>query len=215
MCHDRSWIVPLLLGVLLMTAACGDPGGAAQPMEPGLIGGWSTAGCEFHREPRTTTVAGTSMLVTPPELDAAIARIDRGGRDTYPSSYAGIEVDQQNVRAIVYRVPSAEFDEFIRDSARDTCVVVRDAAHALAELTAWHDRIVGDLPTWADRGVRISTVGARHDGAGVEIGTEDIERARVELPLTYGPHAPLVLVEEGPVTPLASPTVPPAPQAGG
>jgi hypothetical protein len=212
--HDRSWIVPLL-GVLLMTAACGDSDAAAQPMAPGLIGGWSTAGCEFHRQPRSTTVAGISMPVTPPELDAAMARIDRGGRETYSASYAGLEVDQQNVRAIVYRVPSADFDEFIRDNAEDTCVVVRDAAHTLAELTAWHDRIVRDLPTWTERGIRISTLGARHDGAGVEVGTEDIARARVELPLAYGRQAPLVLVEEGPVTPLASPTVPPAPQPGG
>jgi hypothetical protein len=213
--HHRSWIVPLLFGLLLVTADCGDPGAAGQPMEPGLIGGWSTAGCEFRREPLTTTVAGTTMPITPPELDAAMARIDRGGRDRYATSYAGLEVDQQQVRAIVYRVPSAEFDDFIRASAEDTCVLVRDATHGLAELTAWHDRIVRDLSTWADRGVRISTVGARHDGAGVEVGTQDVERARVELPLVYGRQAPLVFVQEGPVTPLPTPTVPSAPQPGG
>jgi hypothetical protein len=155
------------------------------------------------------------MPVTPPALAAAMARIDRGGRTEHTDSYAGLEVDQQRVRAIVYRVPSAEFDDFVRNSAEDTCVVVRDAAHALAELTAWHDRIVADLRMWGDRGVRISTVGARHDGIGVEVGTPDVTRTRIELFTAYGRRAPLVFVEEGPVTPLTSPTVPTVPQPGG
>jgi hypothetical protein len=214
--QDPARIVPLLLAAMLVTAACGDPGEAARSSEPGLTGGWATAGCEFHREPLTTTVGGVTVPVTPPRLDAAMARIDRGGRADHPDSYAGLEVDQQQVRAIVYRVPSAEFDDFVRVSAEDSCVVVRDAAHGLTELTAWHDRIVADLPMWADRGVRISTIGARHDGIGVEVGTPDVPRTRDALVAAYGPQAPLVFVEEGPVLPLAaSPTVPAAPRPGG
>jgi hypothetical protein len=213
--HHRPWVVPLLLVAALVTAACGDPGAAARALEPGLTGGWATAGCEFDREPVTTTVAGMAIPATPPALDAAMARIERGGRADHATSYAGLEVDQRQVRAIVYRVPSAAFDDFIRVSAEDTCVVVRDAAHALAELTAWHDRIVADLPMWADRGVRIFTVHARHDGIGVEVGTDDVGRAREALAAVYGRRAPLVFVEEGPVRPMASPTVPSVPQPGG
>jgi hypothetical protein len=211
----RNRILPLLLVVALMTAACDDPGEAARSAEPGLTGGWATAGCEFHREPLTVTLGGVTLPATPPALDAAMARIDRGGRADHPDSYAGLEVDQQRVRAIVYRVPSAEFDEFVRLSAEDSCVLVRDAAHSLTELAAWHDRIVADLPMWADRGVRISTVGARHDGVGVEVGTQQVAHTRDELIAVYGERAPLVFVEEGPVTPLVSPTLPPAPQPGG
>jgi hypothetical protein len=212
---ERVGIVGVVLAVVLVTAACGDPGEAGQSIEPGVTGGWATAGCEFHREPLTTTFGGVTMPATPPALDAAMARIDRGGRADHPDSYAGLEVDQQRVLAIVYRVPSAEFDDFVRVSAQDSCVLVRDAGHGLTELTAWHDRIVADLPMWADRGVRISTVGARHDGVGVEVGTEQVTRTRDELIALYGPQAPLVFVEEGPVTPLASPTVGKAPQPGG
>jgi hypothetical protein len=208
-------ILPLLLAAVLMTAACDDPSEAARSTEPGLTGGWATAGCEFHREPLTTTVGGVTMPATPPALDAAMARIDQGGRAHHPDSYAGLEVDQQRVRAVVYRVPSAEFDDFVRQSAQDSCVLVRDAAHGLTELTAWHDRIVADLPMWADRGVRISTVGARHDGIGVEVGTQEVARTHDELVAAYGERAPLVFVEEGPVTPLASPTMPKVPQPGG
>jgi hypothetical protein len=155
------------------------------------------------------------MLTTPATLEAAMARIEAGGRERFADSYAGLEVDQAGVRAIVYRVPSADFDDFVRLSAEDACVVVRDAAHALGELRAWQDRVVADLPRWSERGVRVSTVGARHDGAGVEIGTPDVELARRELPGHYGGEAPLIVVEQGPVTPLPSTGRAPAPRPGG
>lgn len=212
--HHR--IALLLLGATFVTAACGDASEAARPEPTGLTGGWSTAGCEFQRQTLTVTVDGRAEPATPPKLDAAMARIEAGGRARYARSYAGIEVDQKHVRAIVYRVPSAAFDKFVRNSAEDTCIVVRDAPHGLAELTAWHDRIVADMATWDKRGIRIFTVGARHDGVGVEIGTPDVELARREMPAAYGVRAPLVFVEQGPVTPLVtSTTMPPAPQPGG
>jgi hypothetical protein len=212
--HDRPRIA-LLLGATLVTAACGgDPSAAARPERTGLTGGWSTAGCELHREPMTMTAGGRPMPITPPRLDAAMARIDSGGRAAYAHSYAGIEVDQEQVRAIVYRVPSAKFDKFIRNSAEDTCIEVLDAPHGLTELTAWHDRIVADLPMWAARGVRIFTVGARHDGTGVEIGTPDVELARHEFPTVYGQDVPVVVVERGPVSPLAPSTRPQGPRPG-
>ena len=211
----RHRIALLLLGTTFMTAACGEPSQAARPEPTGLTGGWRTAGCELHRETMRITVNGQMMPATPPNLEAAMARIEAGGRDRYAVSYAGIEIDQQNVRAIVFRVPSAAFDHFIRNSAEDACIEVRDAPHALAELTALHDRIVADLPMWERRGVRIWTVGARHDGAGVEIGTDDVERARREMNVEYGAQAPLIFVRQGPVVPLQPSTIPPAPLPGG
>jgi hypothetical protein len=200
--HGRLWSALLLLGAALVTAACGGPSEAARPEPTGLTGGWSTAGCEFHRAPETMTVGGHVMPVTPAKLQAAIDRIEQGGRGRWADTYAGIEVDQAQVRAIVYRVPSAAFDKFVRNSAEDTCVVVRDAPHGLAELTTWHDRIVADLRMWEKRGIRISSVGARHDGAGVEIGTQDVGLARTELAAQYGAKAPLIFAEQGPIRPL-------------
>ena len=200
--YDRIRAGLLLFAVVLVTSACGEP-----PRVPpvGLTGGWETAGCEFSRPPVTATTGSGTMPATPPSLDAAMNRIDRGGRDDFPDSYAGLEVDQQRVRAVVYRVPSAEFDNFIRLTAENTCVVVRDSLHGLRELNQWHDRVVADLGLWSAKGIRIVTVGARHDGFGVEVGTRDVERARAELPLRYGEQAPLIIVEHGPVTPLAQP----------
>ncbi|GID96833.1 hypothetical protein ACFQFC_26745 [Amorphoplanes digitatis] len=202
--RDRYRLRLLLLGVVLMTSACDEP---ALPM-PGLTGGWTTAGCEFSRPAETVNVGGRILPATPAPLAAAIARIDAGGRADHAASYAGLEVDQQHVRAIVYRVPSAEFDDFIRFSAENTCVVVRDAVHSLTELTAWHDRIVADLAAWTAAGVHISSVVARHDGTAVEIGTPDVDLARIELPRGYGRAAPLTFVEQGPVLPMAVPNTP-------
>ncbi|WP_433834200.1 hypothetical protein ACQP2E_35780 [Actinoplanes sp. CA-015351] len=186
-------------------AGCGALDGAGRPPErAGLVGGWRTAGCAFARSPQYTVTGKVRVPVTPPVLSDAMERIDQGGRDRFAERYSGMEIDQKRVRAVVYRVPSAGFDDFVRSSAEDACIVVRDSAHAVAELTGWQERVVADLHYWVDQGVRIVTVGSRHDGVGVEIGTRDIDQARLQLPERYGAEAPLVFVEEGPVLPLTS-----------
>jgi hypothetical protein len=195
-------LVPCLaLGAILMIGGCGDPEDEAST--PGPTGGWSTAGCELARQPESLTVGGLTMPTTPAALEAAIGRIDQGGRNDFRDSYAGLEVDQDLVRAVVYRVPSARFDDFIRQAAENTCIVVRDAPHSTADLGVWHDRVLADLSFWTARGIRIVTIGARHDGSGVEIGTQDVDRARLELPARYGSRVPLVFVDQGPVRPLS------------
>ncbi len=207
MLRDRFRIVlGLLLGTVLMIGGCGDPDD--ETMAPGAADGWRTAGCELARQAESIMVGTVSMPATPAALDAAIARIDEGGRGDFKDSYAGLEVDQQRVRAVVYRVPSAGFDDFIRQAAATACIVVRDAAHSVADLGVWHDRVLADLAFWTARGIRIATIGARHDGTAVQIGTQDLDRARLELPARYGSRAPLVFVAEGPVTPLSAPTLP-------
>lgn len=193
----------LLLAGLLMIGGCGEFETADQPEPPGATAGWRTPGCEFSRVPEFVERGGFRMPVTPAQLSAAMERIEQGGRLRFPDTFAGIEVDQRRVRAIVYRVPTAssEFDDFIRETAKTNCFVVRNAAHAVAELGVWHDRVVADLAYWTVRGVRIVTVGSRHDGAGLEIGTRDVAKARDEMPAHYGGDAPLIFVEQGPATP--------------
>lgn len=194
----------LLAGALVMTApACG--AGDEVPADlSGPTGGWHTIGCEFSRPPQYSSAGGgRRMLTTPARLAAAMERIDRGGRERFADSFAGLEVDQAKVQAVVYRVPSDDFDDFIRVSADDTCVVVRDAAHPVSELTTWHDRVVADLPYWTAQGLLITTVGGRHDGSGVQVGTRDLERTRQALLARYGEHAPFIFVAEGPFRPMA------------
>jgi hypothetical protein len=196
----------LVLGAILMiVSGCGDPDDAPASAP---AGGWSTAGCELARQPESITVGAVSMPSTPTALRAAMERIDQGGRGDFKNSYAGLEVDQELVRAVVYRVPSAPFDDFIRQAAENACILVRDAPHSVADLGVWHDRVLADLAFWTARGIRIVTIGARHDGSGVEIGTQDLDRARLELPARYGSRAPLVFAAQDPAVPLVAPTIP-------
>jgi hypothetical protein len=197
--------VGVALGVLLMIGGCGHVGDDKVD-EPGLTGEWSTAGCAVPRTPGHMTVGGVAMPVTPAKLDSVINRIDATGKSEFAASFAGIEVDQERVRAIVYRVPSAAFDDFVRKAAEDACVVVRDADHSTKDLAVWHDRLLADLPYWTHRGVRIVSIGARHDGKGVEIGVREVEAARRELLARYGDEAPLIFMPADPVRPLPVPT---------
>ena len=211
MLRDRLRLGPLLaLGAVLVIGACGDPNDEALGHQPGLTGGWRTAGCEPAADPENGALRDLALPATPAQLDAAMARIDQGGRGDFADSYAGLEVDQQQVRAIVYRVPSEAFDDFIRQTAENICIVVRDAPHSSTDLAVWHDRVLADLPFWTTRGIRIVTIGARHDGSGVEIGTRDLDRARLELPARYGSRVPLVFVEQAQVNPLPATPVPAA-----
>ena len=92
--------------------------------------------------------------------------------------------------------------------------MVRDAGHSMKELGGWHDRVLADLPYWTHRGVHIVSVGARHDGSGVEIGVRDVEKARVELVGRYGAQAPLIFAESGPIRPFRAQTSRIAPPPG-
>jgi len=177
--------------MLLMIGGCGHVGDDRAD-EPGPIGEWSTVGCAAPGRPA--------------ELGSVISKIEAAGKGAFAGSFAGVEVDQERVRAIVYRVPSAAFDAFVRRAAVDACVVVRDADHSTKDLMVWHDRVLADLPYWTDHGVRIVSIGARHDGTGVEIGVRDAVRARRELLARYGDRAPLIFRPADPVRPLPAPT---------
>jgi hypothetical protein len=218
MYRDRFRIGPApALGVgvvVLMTGGCVDPGDGPDGDSPAVAGGWSTAGCAVPRTPDHVTVGGARMPVTPPKLDAVMNRIDQAGRAEFRQSYAGLEVDQEHVRAIVYRVPSTPFDDFIRKAAEDMCVNVRDAVHSTADLAVWHDRVLADLPYWSHEGIGIVSVGARHDGSGVEIGVRDAQKARPPLVARYGARAPLIIVSADPVRPLPAQTSRVAPPPG-
>ncbi|GIM96012.1 hypothetical protein [Paractinoplanes toevensis] len=212
--RDRFRIWPgLVLGIALVIGGCGDPDGEVVDA-PGLTGGWATGGCGVERTPEHVTVSGVTVPTTPAGLEAVMNRIEQAGRVQFTDSYAGLEVDQELVQATVYRVPSATFDDFIRKTAEDTCILVRDAAHSAVSLAVWHDRVVADLPFWSHEGVPIVSIGARHDGTGVEIGTRDVAKARTALLARYGSRAPLVFVSADPVRPLPAPTSRIAPPPG-
>lgn len=55
---------------------------------------------------------------------------------------------------------------------------------------------------WQGKGIRINMIGAEHDGSGVTVGTQDVSRARVELPKRYGIEIPILVEEQEPLVPL-------------
>lgn len=140
-----------------------------------------------------------------PDLNAAAARIEHLGRTDFPHSYAGLAVDEARHVVTIYRVPLAGFDAAARAAASPMVVEMRDAPFSATTLGALHDRIVADLDHWRRRGLTIHTVGARHDGTGVEVGASDVAAARSELAERYGAQAPIVVVPQGPVVPLTMP----------
>src|SRR3954447_7974768 len=135
--------VGVALGVLLMIGGCGHVRDDKVD-EPGLTGEGSRAGGAGARAPGHMTGGGVAMPVTPAKLDSVIDRIDATGKSEFAASFAGIEVDQECVGAIVYRVPSAAFEDFVRKAAEDACLVVRDADHSTKGLAVWHDRLLAD-----------------------------------------------------------------------
>ncbi|PZG16547.1 hypothetical protein C1I95_17290 [Micromonospora craterilacus] len=143
--------------------------------------------------------AGATMYPTTDEMSQALDRIRQAGESTYRDTFAGLEVVPEEGYAIVYGVPSPEFEAFVRDAAQGQCVVLRNAAHSFAELNALQDRIMVDWDLWRTRGIDISSIGARHDGSGVEVGTLDVEKARAELPEHYDTDIPIIVEQAGPV----------------
>jgi hypothetical protein len=210
---QRASILAGLLLVGLIGGCAGQQGGDAPgaPDQAGAppppAGEWQTAGCATPRSPMVTQTAGVTMPLSDERLDSLIKKVQGAGPARFGAVFAGIEVVPEQVRMIVYRKPSAEFDAYLRAEAGDECVIVRDAEHSQAELMALVKRITADMSYWRGRGIAINTVGPKHDGSGVEVGTQNIA-AQVELPKRYGGAVPIKVVEQGPVRPLVEPTGP-------
>lgn len=169
---------------------------------------WQTEGCATPRSPAVTHTAGVTLPLSDERLDALINKVQAAGEARFAAVFAGVEVVPEQVRMIVYRKPSAEFDAYLRAEAGGECVIVRDAAHNQAELVALVNRITADMAYWRARGIAINTVGPRHDGSAVEVGTQNVIAAQVELPKRYGTAVPIKVVDQGPIRPMVEPTGP-------
>jgi hypothetical protein len=220
---QRAAVLAAVLLVGLVTACAGQRGGAdpdaqapattpagtpepagtpGSTASPGTAREWRSDGCATPRSPVMISTAGTTFPAGDERVNALIDRVRATGESSFGAVYAGVEVVPEQVRMVVYRKPSAEFDAYLRGQAGGECMLVRDAAHSQAELVALADRISADMAYWRGRGIAINTVGPRHDGSGVEVGTQNVTAAEVELPRRYGPAAPIKVVDQGPVQPL-------------
>lgn len=133
-----------------------------------------------------------------PEADVhdAAGKVEQLGRERFPERYAGLEISDG--RIVVYRKPSAEFDAALGGLG---AVEPRDAPYSAEELQTLADRIAADIGYWQDRGIEISSVGARQDGTAVEVGTPQPAELSPLLPARYGSNPPAVATAVGPIVP--------------
>jgi hypothetical protein len=133
------------------------------------------------------------------DVSDAAARVDEWARTQFPQVYAGLET--RAARVLVYRKPSPEFDAGLRALDLPAPAVPRDAPYAAPELEALATRIVGDIEYWRGQGIEIASVGARHDGSAVEVGSPQADQLAPRLTARYGPTPPAVVEQVGPIRP--------------
>ncbi|WP_155370543.1 hypothetical protein [Catellatospora vulcania] len=189
-----------LLLAATLSACAGQQVGVGSPP---TLDGPGTPGCGLPRPtPSAIETAGATMWPTSVTLDEALGRIMQAGEGRFGKQFAGTEVVPEKGYAIVYRVPSAEFDEFVTQQAGDECIYLRDAAFDQATLRALADRVIDDAAHWRKQGITINMTGAAHDGSGITVGVAkaDLERARAELPERYGTQIPIIIEEQAGIT---------------
>jgi hypothetical protein len=177
------------------THTTGHPGAA-----PGT-GPVRTAGCATHTSPPAMSVDGTPQPANQDALSRIADRITVHAEERFADVYAGLELVPEQDRVRAFRKLSNDFDTWILRDFRADCVELVDAPHTAVELKALQDRIGDEIDYWDQHGIHILTIGARQDGTAVEVGTGDVDRARMELPRRYGTAIPIVVNREGPIQP--------------
>jgi hypothetical protein len=187
----RHLRVALILALLGLSVAC-RAGPAGGPVEP-----------------------SASPTVVDPALQAAADRTGPMLENDFRETYAGLELDHQARRMIIYRKPDPRLETVVRSQNPGVDIVYRDARFSLAEMRVLVERILADQPYWHTQGIEIRAVGPRTDGNGVivTLSAKDIPKGAPALKQRYG--ADRVTVEEGSIVPMpASPWAPrPTPSA--
>ncbi|MEU8004588.1 hypothetical protein AB0B66_25800 [Catellatospora sp. NPDC049111] len=195
-----------LAALLIAAALSGCAGQKAAADEAGAppptLDGAATPGCGLARPtPSPIETAGSTMWPTSASLDDLLGRIGTAGESRFAEHFAGLEVVPEKGHAIVYRVPSADFDAFVQREAGDECVYLRDAAFGRSTLQALADKVINDSAYWRKQGIQINSTSAGNDGTAVTVGVlpADVARARVELPKRYGTAVPIIIEEQEPI----------------
>lgn len=191
-----------LLIAAALSGCAGQKEAAEASAPPPSLDGAATPGCGLARPaPSPIETAGSTMWPTSASLDDLLGRIGAAGEGRFAEHFAGLEVVPEKGHAIVYRVPSADFDAFVTREAGEECVYLRDAVFGRSTLQAMAERVINDSAYWRKKGIQINSTSAGHDGTAVTVGVlpADVARARVELPQRYGTAVPIIVEEQEPI----------------
>lgn len=141
--------------------------------------------------------AGAPRKPDPSALTSAAERIDPYLRDAFPDHYAGLKIEPTAL--VVYRRPLRALDSSLRAKFTGTPLRLRDAAYSARYLQRLAELIRADTDYWRRRGIEITSLTPRFDGAAVQVGTRDEARAAAEMPKRYG-RAPLRFSRVDPAT---------------
>ncbi|MGE3285751.1 MAG: hypothetical protein AB7J32_06555 [Pseudonocardia sp.] len=154
--------------------------------------------------PSCASAAGPPAPAAPaaPAASDAASEVDRWAHERFPQVYAGVQTE--DTRVLVYRKPSAEFDAALRELQLAVPAAALDAPYSAPELAALASRVVADIPYWRTQGIDVVSVGARHDGTAVDVGTPQPGQLAPLLPGRYGTAPPARAEPLGPLAPIGS-----------
>jgi hypothetical protein len=199
--------LPMLI-LLVMLPVAGSGACARQPMRDGPEIGANapspaSAGCDATSTPSPPAFSAppttdSSFYAEQNRLDDMAAKVTSIAAH-YPRVFAGVELAPDHSGIIVFRVPSAPFDDAVRAALPGDPVSIVDAPHSARELTTLLDRIWADRGYWTAHGVPLNWTSPQVDGSCVLVATSDPARAKPLFRLRYG-AAPIQLIHgEAPV----------------
>jgi hypothetical protein len=137
-------------------------------------------------------------------VTAAADRLDPLLRQDFAASYAGLVLDHDAHAVVVYRKPDTALDARVHSDVTDVTVELRDARMSLQEMEDLRDRVMADSAYWSQQGIKISSVGPKPDGSGIEVMTSPGSSGdRKKLAKRYGTdgitvtHGSIILVPPG------------------
>jgi len=161
----------IIAGVIGLVLGCGSTGGARQ----------SAINTPDSAAP--SSVAGAAAATA---QDPVATALNAYCQQTFPDTYAGLELQSAQHDIIVYRRPTPGFDDTVRSRFPSARVVFRDARFSQRYLQQLTQRVLADAPYWRSHNIDIATVGPMADGSGVQIGTPQGSSARAALEERYG-----------------------------
>jgi hypothetical protein len=153
------------------------------------------------------TVNPTSSSTNDPNLSQAAASIGPQLSQSFPATFAGIELDQMRHTIVIYRKPDTALDSYVKEHLSSVSVEFRDAKFSLTTMQDAVKKVTGDIEYWKGRGVDIQTVTPTPDGSSVEIGTPQAGAAATMIEDRY-PGIVVKVVERTLNYDVAKPTSP-------